>query len=1258
MPINTDLNVAPFFDDYNANNEYYRILFRPSVPVQARELTQVQSILQDQVEKFGNWAFKNGDIVSGCTIIDIPVQPFVRLQDFQINAASFDVTAFVNTQVVSATSNLTARILSSTSGLVSNFPNTNVIYINYINTGINGETLFSNNETLTFYKIPRTGNVTADTIATVNTFANVTSFAVGANATAGYNTSGNAHALSVSDGVIFINGTFIKVLTPTIGIVNNFGTYAANNVVGFQLIESIVTENQDTSLLDNALGYPNENAPGAYRLKLVPTIISLDPATAANTAGFNPIATYNYGGLVNKEVAGGSVYSIVGDAIAQRIYDEAGNYVVNPFVVDTVTGLTGNSIVSSLSANNVLGRINPGVGYSQGQRIEILKTAYINMRRGVDTQTTKAQQITFSYGNYFVVNEVAGLFPFTGAQTVNLYDRVQQAVTNRTFSGTSPVGNLIGTASVKCFSYVSGIPGSNTASYYLHVFNIKMTTGFAVSQIKSIYYASAPYGIADVSSAGVIGSSLKDQLYKFGSAGIKNLRDASNNQNTQYTYRTANTTASMYANGVISLTIGPSAPGGTDILPFGVGPLAASDAASITVVAANSVDTNALVGTISVTNTSTNVVGTSTSFLTDFTPGDNIKIGSTIRTVANVVNSTALIVDSVFFPTLATQSGQTYYKTFQAGKIIPVLYNNGYINVVSSSVFTVYTGNSVAAGTSNTLQTAMAVDVYYDVLRTGVAPATKSINKNVYVKLNPASSIAGPTGPWCLGVSDITKLTAVYGYPDSSFSGTGTNLTTNFSFDSGQKDTHYDLGYLYNNGGYSPTAYPYLLVQLDCYTPNYTSGVGFFTVESYPVDDVNSANTVGVLTKDIPLYIDEAGTKIWLRDYVDFRPVGANTAAIANVVSSATTNPLTTLTFVTPSGGMNVPSYGKNLQSDFTAYLPRKDLIIVTPDNVIKVIEGLSSTAPQSPLFPDNAMSLAVLNIPPYPSLSSDQIDSDQGINQLSKTLIRDTSTAINVNLVTNRRYTMSDIGKLDTRISNLEYYTQLSLQQQKASNMTVTDANGLNRFKNGIFVETFQDFSLSDVANPEYSIAIDSKKGQARPKFVTERFKFKLNTSTSTNYQQTGRAITLPYTSVSFINQPYATKYRSSAHVASHWNGSMVLLPSFNNNIDTNNTASVSITLDNATPWQNFANSPFGSVWGNWSTSTTYANSSVINGTGSNTYNVELGYQYTQSTSQAALNNAIAQYQSQGYVIGGTSLTFTSSHGGIGSNASITQIS
>ena len=139
--------------------------------------------------------------------------------------------------------------------------------------------------------------------------------------------------------------------------------------------------------------------------------------------------------------------------------------------------------MQALDANSVLGRVNPGVGYAQGKRVEILKTSYINMRRGTDTVVNKQQQITFNYGGYLLLNEVAGSFDFNKVETVQLYDTVQKTVTNRTFSSLTPSGNNIGTASLRCFAYNSGTPGTNTALYTLHIFNINLANGYNTGKI-------------------------------------------------------------------------------------------------------------------------------------------------------------------------------------------------------------------------------------------------------------------------------------------------------------------------------------------------------------------------------------------------------------------------------------------------------------------------------------------------------------------------------------------------------------------------------------------------------------------------------------------------------------------------------------------------------------------------------------------------------------------------------------------------------
>ena len=156
MPLKTNLNVNPYFDDYDPSKSYYRVIFKPAQAVQARELTQAQSILQNQIEQFGNYSFNSGDIVSGCSIIDIPNLPFVRMADVS-STGSLNVLTLANTIAVSATTGLKARVITSTSGTSSAYPNTNVIYVRYLNTGTNTTSnnvkTFANNEQLNFYSV-------------------------------------------------------------------------------------------------------------------------------------------------------------------------------------------------------------------------------------------------------------------------------------------------------------------------------------------------------------------------------------------------------------------------------------------------------------------------------------------------------------------------------------------------------------------------------------------------------------------------------------------------------------------------------------------------------------------------------------------------------------------------------------------------------------------------------------------------------------------------------------------------------------------------------------------------------------------------------------------------------------------------------------------------------------------------------------------------------------------------------------------------
>ena len=92
MTIN--LGTSPYYDDFDADKNFHRILFKPGYAVQARELTQLQTILQNQIQRFGDHVFKDGSVVVGCAETFQFNVPFVKIKStdaagITIGAASY-----------------------------------------------------------------------------------------------------------------------------------------------------------------------------------------------------------------------------------------------------------------------------------------------------------------------------------------------------------------------------------------------------------------------------------------------------------------------------------------------------------------------------------------------------------------------------------------------------------------------------------------------------------------------------------------------------------------------------------------------------------------------------------------------------------------------------------------------------------------------------------------------------------------------------------------------------------------------------------------------------------------------------------------------------------------------------------------------------------------------------------------------------------------------------------------------------------------
>ena len=147
MPQETNLNVSPYFDDFDEEKNFKKVLFKPGIPVLARELTQLQTILQNQVEKFGQHFFKEGAMVIPGQIGFDNKYFAIELEDTFLGVPISEyLDKLVGKKIRGETSGVEAKVLNYILSTESDRGH-NTLYLKYIKRGND----FSSNE---FNEIP------------------------------------------------------------------------------------------------------------------------------------------------------------------------------------------------------------------------------------------------------------------------------------------------------------------------------------------------------------------------------------------------------------------------------------------------------------------------------------------------------------------------------------------------------------------------------------------------------------------------------------------------------------------------------------------------------------------------------------------------------------------------------------------------------------------------------------------------------------------------------------------------------------------------------------------------------------------------------------------------------------------------------------------------------------------------------------------------------------------------------------------------
>jgi len=643
-----------------------------------------------------------------------------------------------------------------------------------------------------------------------------------------------------------------------------------------------------------------------------------------------------------------------------------------------------------------------------------------------------------------------------------------------------------------------------------------MNTGKNFGDVRSIFYDGAVKAVCDPvleANTAVIKDNINSSLiYYAGNPAVINASSIS------YIYRTSNT-ATLGSDGNIVISV-PS--GGSQEFPYSVQLSSTQLRDLIVVPLANGEAAGVLTGTVSGSATSQTITGSSTLFVSEYREGDYIKFTNSgvYGQVQSIANDTVLYLTANAGVSIVSDTHKIGYPAFAP---IP-------LERTARGATTTGDLKQLTISTGTLMFTPVQVAVTYNIRESGVTPVAKTVNRTRYVRLCLANNAGSATGPWCLGVPDAFRLKKVYKGANATFGTSETDITQNFYIDHNQTEDYYDLSYLYTKPGSDAlTTADWLLVEFDHFsvTPGAEGLKGPGGSGTYPINDATllSAATTTINTVEIPEVYGARGTYYDLRDQFDFRPLSNSTVIPSTDISLAPLNPAEqTAAARFMSTDKKFPAPDSELSTTVSYYVGRTDRVIIDESNQFRVIAGTpGSTEP--PQAPENALSINVLKIPPYPSLpyqlSTDMVEyidtkianEKYGTRRLNDYRITTAITDSERATLQPRGYTMKDIGKLERRISELEYYTALTLTELQAQKRVLPGADGADRFKFGFFVDSFENYTYSDVSNPAYSATIVD--GYLSP-FIKE-----VNIGLSTADEDSG---ILPYVEVPYITQTRAT--------------------------------------------------------------------------------------------------------------------------------------
>ena len=509
-----------YHDDYTDSDGYYQILFNSSRYLQARELTQLQTILQQQITRFADNIFQDGAAVTNASA------------GSGIDQASY---------VLIDTSNLGNESIQRYVGrILKGPPVTNVhggldFTVTFATASVEGTsfaTLYG------FYSSTnQTGVSSSDVQGAPLTFADgnslkdqdltpLTPLTVATRSSAPLST-GQGLLFTLQQSDFYAQGHFVYVEKQEIVI--SAYEIDVDVDVGFQVIQDIVTVEDNVSLYDNQGAVPNLASPGADRYRIRMLLTTKD--AVADPLNFLPFAQVK-GGFVTKVKTGNNDYNLIEDRMAARQFDTNGDFIVNPFGLSYQSGNTQSNLTMSvlgLSENGAATAFVDGYRLTQGfdSEYQILKPVSFTTQN--NTTTTVAYRNFIPVSNTTTANEGLGEWPTAGdlrTQTqFKLFDNANLQI------GTTRIKSLI------------RLPAVSDKGVQVHLYDVRMNSGKNFRNVETISAGSNAERMPvflEGTSAFIIQPEINTSLFEIPGGRAKNVSDVRFSSQRQFIQQSNN----------------------------------------------------------------------------------------------------------------------------------------------------------------------------------------------------------------------------------------------------------------------------------------------------------------------------------------------------------------------------------------------------------------------------------------------------------------------------------------------------------------------------------------------------------------------------------------------------------------------------------------------------------------------------------------------------------------------------------------------